>query len=93
VDNGGHLRNLVIPPEARLTAQHRADLLGGVTVIQGRALAVRREPWSDKLYLSSSDAPGVAQPQFTAIPYFANANRQPGEMMVWMAESVSKVTP
>ena len=93
VDNGGRVRNLVIPPEAQLSAQHRAELLGGVTVIQGPALAVHREPWPDQLYLPCSDMPGVTPTEFTAIPYFANANRQPGEMMVWMAETASKAEP
>jgi DUF1680 family protein len=92
-DNGGPVRNLVIPPEAQLSAQHRADLLGGVTVIQGPALAVHREPWPDQLYLHWSKVPGVIHKKFTAIPYFANANRQPGEMMVWMAEVAHKAEP
>jgi DUF1680 family protein len=93
VDNGGHVRNLVIPPEAPLTAQHRPDLFGGVTVIQGPAMAVHSEPWPDPLYLPSSRLHGVTHTQFTAIPYFANANRQSGEMMVWMAESAPKAAP
>lgn len=93
VDNGGHVRNLVILPEAELRAQHRADVLGGVTVIQGPALALHRENWPDTLYLPSARVPGVANVEFTAIPYFANANRQPGEMMVWMAETASKGEP
>jgi DUF1680 family protein len=93
VDNNGHVRNLVIPPEAQLSAQHRADLLGGVTVIQGPAFAMHRVAWPDQLYLPSSSVPGVTNVEFTAIPYFANANRQPGEMMVWMAETASKAEP
>ncbi len=31
--------------------------------------------------------PGVQPASFTAIPFFAHANRQPTEMMVWLAES------
>jgi hypothetical protein len=93
MDNGGHVRNLVIPPEAQLSARHRANVLGGVTVIQGPALALHREAWPDRLYLPSASVPGVTNTGFTAIPYFANANRQPGEMMVWMAETASKAEP
>jgi uncharacterized protein len=93
VDNGGHVRNLVIPPETRLSAQHRADLLGGVTVIQGPALAVHRATWPDELYLPSARVPGVTNTEFTAIPYFANANRQPGEMTVWMAGTAQQADP
>jgi hypothetical protein len=92
-DNGGRVRNLVIPREAPLGAEHRADLLGGVTVIKGPALALDRIDWPDTLYLPCARVPGVTPVQFTAIPYFANANRQPAEMMVWMAETASKAIP
>ena len=90
VDNGGHVRNLVIPPEVQLAAQHRADLLGGVTVLHGPALALYRKAWPEQLYLPSDSLPGITNVEFTAIPYFANANRQPGEMIVWAAETASK---
>lgn len=93
VDNNGHVRNLVVPPEAQLASQHRADFLGGVTVIQGSALAVHRATWPDQLYLPSASVPGITNTQFTAIPYFANANRQPGEMEVWIAEITQQADP
>lgn len=93
VDNGGHVWNLVMPPEAQLSSQHRADMLGGVTVIQGPALAVHRVDWPDRLYLPSRSLPGITNTEFTAIPYFANANRQPGEMMVWVAETPGQAVP
>lgn len=93
VDNSGHVRNLVIPPKEQLSAQHRADLFGGVTVIQGLALATHRAVWPDQLYLPSASVPGVTNTQFTAIPYFANANRQPGEMQVWIAETAQQADP
>jgi DUF1680 family protein len=93
VDNGGHVRNLVISPQARLTVQHRADVLGGVTVIKGPALALHRVNWLDTLYLPLASLPGVTNVEFTAIPYFANANRQPGDMMVWMADTATKAEP
>ena len=87
------MRNLVIPAEAQLQAQHRSDLLGGVTVVTGQALALSRAAWPASLYLPSASTPGVSKVEFTAIPYFANANRQPGEMMVWMAETSSAAEP
>ena len=93
LDNGGQVRNLVIPPEAKLKVEHRANLLGGVTVIKGPALALHRLAWPDTLYLPSAAVPGVTNLEFTAIPYFANANRQPGDMMVWMAETQTKAEP
>ena len=92
-DNYGQVRNLVLPPDALLSARRRADLLGGVTVIQGPALALHRVTWHDKLYVPSTAVPGVTNTQFTAVPYYANANRQPGEMEVWIAESPPYAQP
>lgn len=92
-DNSGHVRNLVISPEAPLRTQHRPELLGGVTIIQGPALALHRVAWPDQLYLASGFVPGVTDADFTAIPYFPNVNRQPGEMQVWMAETPSRADP
>ncbi len=93
VDNQGHVRNLVLPPGTALRAEHRAECLGGVTVVAGEALALRRAPWPTTLYLPSGEVPGVAKIGFTAIPYFANANREPGEMLVWIAETPVKADP
>jgi DUF1680 family protein len=89
-DNGGQVRHLAIPPDAPLTAEHRATLLGGVTVIQGPAIAVHRAVWPDTLYLPADQVPGLTNTRFVAVPYFANANRQPGEMRVWMPETPSQ---
>jgi DUF1680 family protein len=82
----GHVRNLVLPDSGALGAEFRPGLLGGVTVITGRAFGL------------ASDAAGkvskTAQP-FTAIPYYAWANRGRGEMLVWIprVESAARPTP
>ena len=93
MDNGGNLRHLVIPPDAKFTAAKRADLLAGVTVIRGNALALHQTDWVDSLYKSGSTVPGATNVEFMAIPYFANANRQPTDLMVWMAESLAQASP
>lgn len=93
IDNGGLAKNLVVPPDVELTAEHRADLLGGVTVIQGHGLAIQQVSWPETLYLPSGAVPGTSNITFTAIPYFANANRQPGEMSVWLAEHPALAQP
>jgi len=74
VDNGGHVLNVMLPKDAELQAEHRADLLNGVTVLKGQAIAL------------FSDAQGIQQrpQQFVAIPYYAWAHRGPGEMAVWL---------
>jgi DUF1680 family protein len=93
VDNDGNVRNLVIPPDTELNAQFRPELLGGITVIQGQAQALSRAPWLDTLYVPAEGVSGLAPFGFTAIPYYANANRAPGEMMVWMAETPDQAVP
>ena len=93
VDNGGSVRNLVLPPEAPLKARHRADFLGGLTVIEGLAMAVHRVSWPNQLYLPANAVTDTAAVHFTAIPYFANANRQRGEMEVWIAETPQQAIP
>ena len=41
---GVNLANLVLPKTAEMTAKHRADLLGGVTILEGDALADGKSP-------------------------------------------------
>jgi DUF1680 family protein len=77
VDNGGRVRNLSLPKDAKLAAAFRKDLLGGVVVVKGSALAVSRR-----------DDKRVTKPvAFQAVPYYAWANRKPGQMIVWLAEN------
>ena len=42
-DHGGRVLNLVLPDEAELSPEHRADLLGGVTVLRGAAWEAYRD--------------------------------------------------
>jgi hypothetical protein len=74
VDNGKDLGYFFLPPDAALATEHKADLLGGVTVIKGKAQVRQRE----------GEAPQTAD--FTAIPYYAWDHRDAGPMMVWFAE-------
>ncbi|HZV07765.1 MAG TPA: beta-L-arabinofuranosidase domain-containing protein [Gemmataceae bacterium] len=76
VDNDGSVRNLCLPKEAKLSAKFDKDLLGGVAVIRGEALAVSRK----------DDQLATKPIAFQAVPYFAWDNRSPGQMIVWFAE-------
>lgn len=83
-DHNGHVNNLAIPDEAKLVAEHRNHLLGGVTVLTGEALAVK----------SNSQGQMTHEPRrITAVPYYAWSHRGPGEMVVWIARSAEKVHP
>ncbi|MFO1514116.1 MAG: glycoside hydrolase family 127 protein [Verrucomicrobiota bacterium] len=93
VDNDGQVRNLVLPPGNELTAEHRKDFLGGVTVLRGRAQGLYRADWPNVAYLPATQMPGVSDVPLLAIPYYANANRQPADLMVWLAETPLKAEP
>ncbi|OGD30553.1 MAG: hypothetical protein A2Y56_04605, partial [Candidatus Aminicenantes bacterium RBG_13_63_10] len=75
-DNSGHTANLAMPSTAVLVPQMRKDLLGGVVVLNGQAVALRRGR-DGKSTLESPQA-------FTAVPYYAWAHRARGEMAVWL---------
>jgi len=82
----GKVRNLVLSRDTKLTAEYKPEMLKGVEVIEGRAVAL------------SYDAQGNVlrnQQPFTAIPYYAWANRGRGQMMVWIpeTEAVAKPSP
>ena len=88
VDNGAHLANVVLPPDAHLTATFDADLFGGVSVISGEAVRVEPANWSGGLYQPESlIQKSRSSFTFRAIPYCFWANREPGEMCVWIRES------
>jgi hypothetical protein len=72
---GGKVSNLVLPDDNSLDSEFRKDLLGGVQVVTG---AARRDGQTDEI-------------TFTAIPYYAWANRGPGEMAVWLQRSPQSV--
>jgi DUF1680 family protein len=76
VDNGGSVRNLCLPKEAKLSARFNKNLLGGVVTIRGEALAVTR----------SEEQLATKPVSFRAVPYFAWDNREPGQMIAWIAE-------
>lgn len=86
-DNPGHtVRNLVLPDGAALSSVFRPGLLGGVQVVTARGVALAR------------DAQGRVTRrahEVAAIPYFAWANRGPGQMVVWLptTEAGARPTP
>ena len=83
-DNGGAVKNLSIPADAKFTPEYRSDLLGGVTVIHATATGVFQTP-----------ANAVVSVPFAvmATPYYANANRGTCQMQVWLPEAQDGCSP
>jgi DUF1680 family protein len=80
----GKVRNLMLPDSAKLTAEWRQDLLKGVIVVKSRAVALQR---------NASGGVDRAEQDFTAIPYYAWANRGRGQMMVWLPSTDESARP
>jgi DUF1680 family protein len=83
-DNGPHLDRYVLAPRAEFHPEEVNDLLGGTTVLKGHVL--RETDGADTLY--TENAPATESVELRAIPYYAWANREPGEMQIWVRRSV-----
>jgi len=86
VDNGPDLNDLVLRADADLEAIYDKTLLGGVCALSGPA--ARRAPGdgAEALYRPAA-ASNTEDVTIRAVPYYAWANRAPGEMLVWMREA------
>ena len=88
VDNGPRLANLVLPRNEQLATTFDNSLFGGVNVITGDAFRIEPREWQDSLYRAKASTEyDHTTFQFKAIPYCFWANREPGEMRVWLRES------
>lgn len=84
---GGKVLDLSLSDKTPLAAEFRRSLLGGVEVIAGAALRfhnVAEASTGSNGESKIKQIPIVEQVAFTAIPYYAWANRGPGEMAVWL---------
>jgi DUF1680 family protein len=81
-DNGPRLDDLILPRDAKLAAKFNAELLGGVTVISGRARRIDRSGWENALYRPALSRTKAAR--LEAVPYCVWNNRKAGEMRVWI---------
>jgi len=77
--------NLVLSSGAPLKSEWMPQLLNGVMAIKGEASAIETEDFGGLLYRPLTKVSFKTRPvRFTAIPYYAWANRQPGRMTVWI---------
>ncbi len=87
VDNSPDLDAFYLPRNAIFKYKFEADLLGGVGIIMSEALKQDKTYAPNVLY--RDDASTFQKALIRAVPYFAWANRQPGEMLVWLREIVT----
>ena len=81
--SGVKISDVFISSDMKLIARHDRRLLGGVVVLEGRALARAEENWNGNLYRESK--PDNLKPvSVKFIPYSVWQNRGPSEMSVWL---------
>lgn len=84
-DNGCGLNNIVFERQNIPEIKFDKDLFGGTHTIVTNAIKIDSEDREDKLYSDNIEL--VHQPvRIKLIPYYLWANREPGEMMVWLRE-------
>jgi hypothetical protein len=83
IDNNGRVANVVLPDKALFNTEFRPDLLNGVITIKSEVpgISIDKDGQSVRTEMKS----------FTAIPYYAWANRGKGEMIVWFPEKIKDV--
>ncbi|HKE55792.1 MAG TPA: glycoside hydrolase family 127 protein [Pyrinomonadaceae bacterium] len=81
---GGRVRNLFIADDTKLSAEFRSDLLNGVEVVKARATSLSYDEQGNVVKKDQD---------FTAIPYYAWANRGGGEMIVWLPRDAASTRP
>lgn len=86
---GGNVRGVALPVDAPIEAKRESDVLGGVVMLH--TTGVRESDGTASAFPTSSlYAPIESTPQpLVAIPYYAWANRTPGDMVVWVPESLA----
>jgi DUF1680 family protein len=82
-DNGPDLNAMRLPADALLSVSRGPQALGNIPVINGTIMRLDQANWEGRLYRSAL-RPIEKAVRFTAIPYALWANRDPGEMLVWM---------
>jgi hypothetical protein len=81
---GGHVRNVMLPDSAMLSASFKPKLLNGVETVSAVGDSLRYRP--DGSVERQSET-------LTAIPYYSWANRGRGEMEVWIPDSIAAAHP
>ena len=83
-DNAEPVNRIRLPKDAELTARLDPDLLGGISVIEGPALAEDGAAWGNELYRKAR-AKDVST-NLMAVPYYIWCNRGSNAMQVWVQE-------
>ena len=77
------ITDIALTPTTKFNARFVPDLLGGISVLKGKALRLPAGKWDGTLYRNiSSKTPQIIDVTF--IPYYTWGNRGHSEMTVWL---------
>ena len=82
VDNNGSTSNIIIPGNINFSNEFKPDMLNGITILKSVA---------PKVVIENEALFSTIQQPFTAIPYYAWANRGKGEMMLWFPQQIKNI--
>jgi len=82
------LLDVTVDPGSAMATTWEPDLLDGVMTVKIPGKVMAQADWEGELYLPEGAAEPVGTPMtLTAVPYYAWANRGPGEMRVWIPKA------
>lgn len=82
-DNKGNVLNLLVQNDAVFKSEYCKDLLGGISIVKGKVLAISRGKNQDSVLQKPH--------KLVAIPYFSWANRGKKKMTVWLAGRSNRI--
>jgi DUF1680 family protein len=82
------LRDIHLPDRTPFTVSYQPNLLNGVGILRANGyLSPPGERWMNHLYRAyeASETESMVKPvEIMAVPYYAWANRETGQMQVWL---------
>jgi uncharacterized protein len=83
VDNDGKAMNFFVPAKTVFTTRYNNDLLGGIVTLEATA------PSAD--VRADGGSVFTVNKKITAIPYYSWANREVGQMQIWVPEKAGDI--
>lgn len=83
-DNGADLHQIYLNGNPKFTHKYEPDLLGGVVTITSIGEKLKEKEWDNGMLYLSQCPQTYTTKELKWVPYYAWANREPGEMIVWI---------
>jgi DUF1680 family protein len=87
-DNGSDLHRIYLSRSPEFAYKYEKDLLGGVVTIEGNGKMLSKLEWEDDRLYKAIVSNRFEDKKLKWIPYYTWANRNPGEMMVWLRSAI-----